>query len=339
MNIIFLIRPNNHPASRYRVKQYIPFLRQQGVKVKLTLFPKSIFEWARFTKRLRGVDIVFAQKKKINNFWMQRIKKSGAKVVYDVDDAVMFNSSRHESPDSPMRMRKYKKMVERCDGIITGNSYLKSLTEKYNSKIWVLSLSMDMSKYPVKEYKSDNEICSVCQKEKIKDKIVLGWIGGAKSLFFVNNIMPTLEEVAMRHKNLVLKIVCSKFPESSKIEIIKKEWREEDEGQDVRSFDIGLAMLTDDPWSKGKCGTKLLQCMAAGVPSIASPVGVHNEIIDEGINGFLARNRDEWFEKISILVKNAALRKSIGLAGRKTVEENYSLDVNAPKLLEILKRV
>lgn len=337
MKIAFLIRPDNHPASRYRVEQYIPFLEENNVNTRLIAFPKSTFAWFKLIKELNGTDIVFVQKKKIKNFWLTRIKRAGAKIIYDVDDAIMFNSPRHESPDSPVRMRRYIKMVENCDAIITGNSYLKFITEEYTPQISILSLSMDMKKYKLKPYKSDDELRK--NSDNQNNQIILGWIGGTKSLFFVEKLMPVLENLAEQFPNLALKIVCDKFPESSKITIIKKQWKEEDEADDIQSFDIGISILTDDPWSKGKCGTKLLQYMAVGVPAIASPVGVHNEIIEEGVNGFLAKSDEEWSEKISLLVKDSILRKTIGLTGREIVKENYSLDVNAPKLLEILKSV
>ncbi len=337
MKIVFLIRGNNHPASRYRVLQYIPFFKQSGIDTGVEIFPDKVFAWFKLINRIKDADVVLIQKKKINNFWLKRIKRNGAKIVYDVDDAIMFNSSRHDSPDSPLRMRRFIKMVQNCDAVIAGNSYLKSLIEKYNSRIRVLSLSMDMEKYKVKAYQTDEELTkpSNCSGSKV----VVGWIGGTKSLFFVEKLMPMFEALAVKHPDIVLKIVCDKFPESSKILIEKKMWCEEEEGADVMSFDIGISILTDDPWSKGKCGTKLLQCMAAGVPSIASPVGVHTEIIKDGVNGYLATSDEEWSAKLSILFNDPVLRKKIGLAGRKTVEDDFSLNGKAAEMIEILKSV
>ncbi len=79
--------------------------------------------------------------------------------------------------------------------------------------------------------------------------------------------------------------------------------------------------------------------MAAGVCAIASPVEVNKEIINDGFNGFLARNDSEWVEKISLLIENADARKKIGLSGRKTIEKKYSLAIASDKLLKILNTI
>ena len=117
------------------------------------------------------------------------------------------------------------------------------------------------------------------------------------------------------------------------------EWVEETEVEDMLTFDIGIMPLADDPFSKGKCGLKLIQYMACGIPSIASPVGVNKDIIRDGENGFLAGSEEEWVEKITLLIQDQHLRKRMGIKGRQTVIERYSLDAVAPKLLAIYEKV
>jgi hypothetical protein len=121
------------------------------------------------------------------------------------------------------------------------------------------------------------------------------------------------------------------------LQIVFKAWSEAEEAQDVASFDIGLTPLPDHPWAAGKCSTKLLQCMAAGVPCVASPIGSQKEVVSDGDSGLLAATEGEWFEKISLLVRDAALRERLGMAGRSRVEEAYSLAVSAPRLARILR--
>ncbi len=327
MKVLFLIRAKNHPASRYRALQYFPYLEKQGINAQSRFFPESYFDWRRLVKEIKDIDIVFIQKKMISVSWLQRIKKTGAKIVYDIDDAIMFNSPRHPSPRSPRRLKRYRQTVQMCDLVIAGNSYLRSLTEKYNPRVQILPLSIDLKKYPLKDYNIETQ------------SIVLGWIGGTKSLFFVKKLMPVLEKLAQKHPGLALKIVCNEFPSSDKIKIIKKQWQEAEEGEDITGFDIGFSVLTDDPWSRGKCGTKLLQYMAAGVVSVASPVGVHKEIVQDGVNGFLAANNEEWITKVSALIKDKSLRQTIGLAGRRTVAKYHSLEKNALKMIDIFRSV
>jgi len=123
------------------------------------------------------------------------------------------------------------------------------------------------------------------------------------------------------------------------VNVENKEWRLENEYEDYKSLDIGVYPLPNDEWAKGKAGFKAIYYMAAGVPCVASPVGMNKEIIQDGVNGFLANSEEEWLEKISLLIENPELRKKIGLAGRKTVEERYSVKVNAPRFLKVLQFV
>jgi glycosyltransferase involved in cell wall biosynthesis len=328
MEVLFVARPENHPATRYRVIQYLDSLKKSDVNSKLIRFPKTILEWLKLLKKSREFDIVFFQKKRVPSFWLGRLKAKGVKLVYDFDDAVMFNSSRHANPESHLRMKHFIAMVKECDGIIAGNSYLKSLAEPYNKHVWVIPTTIDILKYSVKPYSQNSD-----------SPIILGWIGGGKSLVFLKTLEKVFEKLAKQYKGIRLKIVCNEFFDSVNIKIIRKQWSENDEVNDILSFDIGLAPLPDDPWSRGKCATKLLQYMASGIPSVVSAVGVHNDIIKDGINGFLASNNNEWFNKLNQLIKDKILRQKLGVAARETVEKSYSVTANAPKLVETLKIV
>ncbi|MFH1230345.1 MAG: glycosyltransferase family 4 protein [Planctomycetota bacterium] len=328
MKVLFVARSGNHPATRYRIIQYLDCLKNSDVHSELVDYPKGIWGWLKLLKKSHNFDIAFFQKKRVPSSWLKRLKIKGLKLIYDFDDAVMFNSSRHPDPESPLRMKHFIEMVKNCDSIIAGNSYLKSLAEPYHKRVWVIPTTIDTSKYPVKSYSQYSD-----------SSIILGWIGGGKSLVFLKSLEPVLERLAKRHKNIQLKIVCNEFFDSANINIIKKQWSENDEINDILSFDIGLAPLPDDPWSRGKCATKLLQYMASGITAVASAVGVHNDIIKDGINGFLASNDDEWFDKLNKLIEDKTLREKSGTAARETVEKSYSVRTNAPKLADILKTV
>jgi glycosyltransferase involved in cell wall biosynthesis len=112
-------------------------------------------------------------------------------------------------------------------------------------------------------------------------------------------------------------------------------WKKETELDDLRYIDIGIMPLPDDEWAKGKCGLKGLQYMGLGIPTIMSPVGVNTEIIQDGVNGFLASSTEEWYEKIKILIQDAALRKKFSEEGRSIVEERYSIDAWKDEYLKL----
>jgi glycosyltransferase involved in cell wall biosynthesis len=95
--------------------------------------------------------------------------------------------------------------------------------------------------------------------------------------------------------------------------------------------------LADGPWERGKCGYKLIQYMACGLPVVASPVGVNREIVEHGVNGFLADTADEWVRALAMLRDDPELRIRMGRAARHKVESGYCLQVHAPRLVEMLK--
>jgi glycosyltransferase involved in cell wall biosynthesis len=113
-------------------------------------------------------------------------------------------------------------------------------------------------------------------------------------------------------------------------------WSEEMERRLSEKFDVGVMPLVDGPFERGKCGYKLIQYMASGLPVVASPVGVNQEIVEPGVNGYLARSPTDWLAALRELNTNVEKRKSMGLAGRRKAEQMYNLQVTAPQLLDLL---
>jgi glycosyltransferase involved in cell wall biosynthesis len=115
-------------------------------------------------------------------------------------------------------------------------------------------------------------------------------------------------------------------------------WSLESERDHLSRFDLGIMPLPDNRWTRGKGGYKLLQYMALGLPSVASPVGVNQEIIADGVNGYLARDEGEWVGRLAELVADAEKRRALGATARQLAEERYSVRAATPRLLEILRR-
>ncbi|PCH68746.1 MAG: hypothetical protein COC01_03150 [Bacteroidetes bacterium] len=136
-----------------------------------------------------------------------------------------------------------------------------------------------------------------------------------------------------------IKVIGDKNYNNDELDIIGIDWNKDDEIKELSSFDIGIMPLPNDEWSNGKCGLKGLQYMALEMPSIMSPVGVNNEIINDGINGFLATTVDEWVEKLSLLINSQELRERIGKEARQTVLERYSVESQKSKYLTYFNEV
>jgi len=97
--------------------------------------------------------------------------------------------------------------------------------------------------------------------------------------------------------------------------------------------------LLDSPWERGKCGYKLIQYMACGLPVVASPVGVNASIVRDGVNGFWSHDAQSWACALEKLLTDASLRERMGAEGRQKVERDYCLQVTAPRLAVWLNKV
>lgn len=327
MKLLMIIQGKDAVASRYRALSYVPYLQRAGWEVEVERYASSPLGRLRQIRKAQAADVVFVQKKRMPGWQLAWIKRKGTKLVFDIDDAVMYRSSRHGDKGSSTRQRKFETSIRAADLVTAGNPYLAGIIAERNPSVMIQPLPFDIAKYPPRTGYA------------LHDEIVLGWIGSHKSLVFLQNLAPVFQNLAKRHPSLRLKVVCNEFPKIEGVHIIEKPWREADEGSDVQSFDIGLAPLPDDIWARGKCGTKLLQYFCAAVPSVASPVGVHTEMIGDGTRGFLAANHQEWEDAIERLIQDEALRTQLGRAGREYAEANHRLELLAERFEQALRKL
>jgi glycosyltransferase involved in cell wall biosynthesis len=211
--------------------------------------------------------------------------------------------------------------------LIAGNDYLCEEARACHRPTVMIPTPLDMTRYTLK-----------AAKNHTPGDVVLGWIGSRGTLKYLKQIAPALEVLGERFPGLTLKIVADDFFDLAHLPVIKKCWSVADEIADLHSFDIGLMPLTDDVWTRGKCGFKLLQCMAVGLPVVCSPVGANRQIVADGVEGYWASNHAEWVEKIAVLINDAALAQAMGRRGRAKVQQIYSLQANAPLLIQALRQ-
>src|SRR5205807_6528705 len=136
----------------------------------------------------------------------------------------------------------------------------------------------------------------------------------------LNFAEPMLAAAATALPGLELRVICNRFPQLEGIRVVPRQWSMATEAAEVADADIGVSWLPDDPWSLGKCGLKVLQYMAAGLPVVANPVGVQAEIVRDGDTGFLAETPAQWVEAIGRLAGDPHLRVRMGRAARQRVE-------------------
>lgn len=325
MKIAFLVTRLEKPSARYRVLQYIPFLEKNRFMPEVFKIPRNHFERLKLFRKMINFDLVFLQKKLFGSFEWNLLRRSSKKIIYDFDDAVMFRDPMKKSQISLRRKKIFAKTVKGADIVIAGNKYLKKLASVESPKVFVIPTSIDMIRYKEK------------QSDFLSDKIILGWIGSSSTLFYLKKMKGILDDVFDKFPHTRLKIVGDDFFDCDRMPVIKKLWKYEEEIDDLHTFDIGLMPLSDDIWSQGKCGLKLLQYMAVGIPAVCSPVGVNQKIVNDGINGYLAHGEGEWIEKVSTLIRDRQLRHTMGRKGRKTVFQFYSVEVNSKKLIKLLR--
>jgi glycosyltransferase involved in cell wall biosynthesis len=313
MKVLFLIQGWRVAASRYRVLQYLPYLRESGMKTQVTTYPRTLREHWSFFKSLPRYDVVFLQRKRLTGLRLWLLRKRANRIVYDFDDSVMYRNSKVKNPVSKTRRRRFARMLTVSDAIIAGNEYLREEALKYNANVEVIPSPIDIERYTAKSYDSKG------------DGVILGWIGDHGSIHYLEKMRPIFDALAREYPHVRLKIVCDTFFKCDQMEVIEKQWGSEDEVRDLQSFDIGLMPLMDDPWSWGKCGLKIVQYQGVGVPVVCTPVGINRDLVKDGENGFWARDDREWIEKLSILIEDLDLRKEMGLRGRERVKSGYSL--------------
>jgi glycosyltransferase involved in cell wall biosynthesis len=171
------------------------------------------------------------------------------------------------------------------------------------------------------------------------DGRTLVWVGSSSTLQGLERAAALLDGLPRAVPGVRLKVVCDRFPTFRELPVVPVPWDEASEAGEIARTDVGISWVPDDPWSRGKCGLKLLQYMAAGLPVLTNPVGVHAEMVRHGETGLLATTPHEWQAAAARLLGDAGLRQRMGRSGRAVVESAYSVEVGARRWLEVLGRL
>lgn len=339
------------PGQRFRIEQWEPILRESGVEITYAPFETEelrsvLYSGGKIVEKIGGVIRSMKRRsdelRSLSNFdlvylfreaallgppWFERkIARFGVPLVFDFDDAIFF---LYKSPSNGyLSYLKFPgKAAEICRlsaHVMAGNEFLADYARANNENVTIIPTTIDTDKYDFVERADDPEI------------VTIGWSGSFSTIQHLDTIRGVLQDLA-KTENFRLLVIGTPQCKIPGVDVEAIQWRSKTEIDDLRPIDIGLMPLPDDNWSKGKCGLKALQYMALGIPAICSPVGVNSTIIEDGENGFLAGNVEEWVEKIKLLIHSHELRRKLGRAGRATVEREYSARVVAPKVLDIFR--
>lgn len=348
MKFLFLTRYGQQGASsRMRAFQFLPSMRASGIECVVSpLFDDVLLLkkyqhgnyvlWDVLTAYWRRIhalmgwdqyDLVWIEKEALPWFpaWFERWLLRRVPYVLDFDDAIFHNYDLHRFA---WVRRVYGRRVDRLMAgahlVVAGNRYLADWATTAGAQcVKVIPTVVDLARYVPKQ------VYTVAAKPRIV------WIGSPSTVQYLLDLAEPLATLAKR-QTFTLRVIGGGTLTMSGVDVEVLPWSDETEATSIAECDIGIMPLWDTPWEQGKCGYKLIQYMACGLPTVASPVGANREVVVEGVTGFFADTPSTWVEKLERLLCDGALRQRLGQAGRVRVEAEYCLQQTAPRLVRLL---
>jgi glycosyltransferase involved in cell wall biosynthesis len=316
MRLIALVDSPDHVCCRYRVAAFRPHLEALGHSLEMRAWPRHWWEWASISRLARGVDAVVVQRKLPAPWQRSLLRYSSKRLIFDFDDAIFGRDSYAvQGLDSIRRLRRFARICRAADAVLAGNAYLRDAAVCWThvERIHVVPTCIEPGRYPLARHARDG------------GNVEMAWLGSSSTLRGLEAIRSLLERLGERIPGLRLKLVCDRFFQLERLPVVAVRWTEPSEAAELASADIGISWMPDDAWSRGKCGLKVLQYMAAGLPIVANPVGVHCDLVRHGENGYLAETAEQWLGAVGRLAGDPNLRARMGGAGRRRVESEYSV--------------
>lgn len=343
------------PSQRFRFEQYLSLLQERGFQISFQPFwdekvwailykPGFVFQKTiGFIKGIARRLVILFQLSKFDFVFVHReclpigppiiewiiAKILKKKIIYDFDDAIWLPNTSEENKLAAF-LKWHRKVASICKWshkVSCGNSFLNNYALQFNTNATVNPTTIDTNHL---------HNPSLHTSQKRSTSIVIGWTGTQSTLVYLQPFLPILKKLSSKFPGQIrFLIIANKDPKLDVTFVDFVRWSKQTEMNDLLQMDIGIMPLSDDIWAKGKCGFKALQYMALEIPALASPVGVNTEIIDNAINGYLCKTEKEWFQCLEKLIVDKALRKEIGVAGRKKVAAHYSVSSNSSTFLSL----
>jgi hypothetical protein len=238
-------------------------------------------------------------------------------LVFDFDDAVLYRDSYDgRGPHCPRRAARFAAIVRAADCIIAGNEFLAGCAVRSGAqpeRVVVIPTCIDPDAYRAPA------------DDAAREGLDLVWIGSASTVQGLASRRALWARVAQEVPGVRLRLICDRFPDLGPMPVVAVPWNEATEAAALAAGDAGLSWIPDDVWSRGKCGLKILQYQATGLPVVANPVGVHPQMVEHATTGFLADTDDAWVEAIRALAEDPQRRRRMGVVARAAVAANYAV--------------
>jgi glycosyltransferase involved in cell wall biosynthesis len=330
-NAVLLGYDLEQPSFRHRMRSLLVPLQTAGWQVRMERFPAGRYGLRTWERRelLRWSDVTVLHQIKMSTLEARLFAALSRRRVFDVDDAIYVRKPRRlgePADDSAWRRRKFAATCRWVDVVAAGNDVLAGVARRAARDIAILPTSIDTACYRAASAPPQNPP-------------TIAWIGSPENLVYLEMIRPALARLAAQYPTLKLRVICSRFPEWPEVNVERVPWSSTTEAEALAGAHIGVMPLTEDEWARGKCAFKLLQYMAAWLPCVASPVGANTEAVIDGVNGFHARNLDEWERNLQRLIDSPELRTRFAAAGHAHVEERYALRTYQANYVALLSRL
>ncbi len=319
MKICFLTYDTRKPSTQYRVVQWVPHLQRRGWTVDVRVLPGGSAARYLDLLRLPRTDVLVIQKRLLPLPLLLWVRSRAQRLVYDYDDSVMLRQRPDANGDygCRRRMRRFARTVRACDCVVAGNEELAACARDCGaSNVEVIpTVPADLMAQPFDDAPAP---------ETGSGNVVLGWIGTRSNLAYLEPLREVFLRLAARHPSMRIHIMADARPTGLEgAPVVFREWSRPGQEAALARFDIGIMPLPDNPWTRGKCGFKLLQYLAAAKPVVCSPVGVNARIVRNGVNGFAAGTPEEWETALETLIADGALRRRLGEEGRVFLRREY----------------
>ncbi len=327
MKVLALTEGPNHVCYRYRIEQFAQALATRGWTLESLPLEPNTFQRSPQLRAAADADVTILQRKLLPLWQLRMLRKAARRLVYDFDDALFHRDTYSKKGSSSWaRLAHFWATIYAADSITAGNQFLKKQAQSYvpPDRVHLMPTCVDP------------QIYSLASHRRRGSRIKLAWIGQHSTLACLNLAEPMLAAAAAALPGLELRVICNRFPKLDGITVVPKQWSIAGETTELADADIGISWLPDDHWSQGKCGLKVLQYMAAGLPVVANPVGMNCELVQHGENGLLASTPEEWSDAIRLLAEAPDLRRRMGVAGRCIAEQKFSVNAWSERFTDLI---
>ncbi len=317
--ILFVTKSLHDSAARYRAQFLREELERRGWEIAHASCDQPMARLRILVSALRA-DIVFIQRKQFGALFLRLLKACCAHLTFDLDDAIFLRSNGRPAPRRAARFAAVCRISSR---VFAGNSYLAEAARPHTDKVLLAPTCVDMRRYP--------------ERTDVQKTVELVWIGSSSTRKYLLEAAPALVMLKEKQPQTRLRIIADfEWPECPlSTEAVR--WSEAGEVAALQSARIGIAPMPDNPWTRGKCGLKTIQYMAAGLPVIADRCGAHVEIIEHGVTGMLVSGPQEWADVLAELLADPERCRQMGAAGRERANLHYAAGSMAGIICDVLE--